>query len=54
VVLDTTFLASCVMDQWFYLYLILDVYSRRIVSFEVHETDSVDHAVDLRRTAGER
>jgi putative transposase len=35
-----------------YLYLILDVYSRKIVGFEVHQTDSSDHAVDLlRRTA---
>jgi transposase InsO family protein len=34
------------------LYLILDVYSRKVVNFEVHETDSSDHAVDLlRRTA---
>ena len=40
------------LGQWFYLYLILDVYSRKIVGFEVHETDSADHAVDLpRRTA---
>jgi putative transposase len=49
---DLTFLASPVVGQWFYLYLILDVYSRKIVGFEVHETDSSDHAVDLlRRTA---
>jgi putative transposase len=49
---DLTFLASRVLGQWFYLYLILDVYSRKIVGFEVHETDSSDHAVDLlRRTA---
>lgn len=49
---DMTFLASQVMGQWFYLYLILDVYSRKIVGFEVHQTDSADHAVDLlRRTA---
>src|SRR4051794_17283282 len=35
-----------------HLYLILDVYSRKIVGFEVHATDSSDHAVDLlRRTA---
>ena len=35
-----------------FLYVILDVYSRKIVGFEVHETDSSDHAVDLlRRTA---
>jgi putative transposase len=49
---DLTFLASRVRGQWFYLYLILDVYSRKIVGFEVHETDSSDHAVALlRRTA---
>jgi len=49
---DMTFLASRVMGQWFYLYLILDVYSRKIVGFEAHATDSSDHAVDLlRRTA---
>jgi transposase InsO family protein len=49
---DVTFLAGQVAGQWFYLYLILDVYSRKIVGFEVHETDSSDHAVDLlRRTA---
>jgi transposase InsO family protein len=49
---DMTYLASRVMGQWFYLYLILDVYSRKIVGFEVHESDSSDHAVELlRRTA---
>jgi putative transposase len=49
---DMTFLASRVLGRWFYMYLILDVYSRKIVGFEVHETDSSDHAVDLlRRTA---
>jgi transposase InsO family protein len=49
---DLTFLASQVLGQWFYLYLILDVYSRKIVGFEVHDSDSSDHAVDLlRRTA---
>jgi transposase InsO family protein len=49
---DMTYLASRVTGQWFHLYLILDVYSRKIVGFEVHATDSSDHAVDLlRRTA---
>ena len=33
--------ASRVLGQWFYLYLILDVYSRKIVGFEVHETDQL-------------
>jgi transposase InsO family protein len=46
---DLTFLPSQVLAQWFYLYLILDVSSRKIVGFEVHETDSADHAVDLLR-----
>ena len=49
---DLTFLASTVAGRWFYLYLILDIYSRKIVGFEVHGSDSSDHAVDLlRRTA---
>ncbi len=49
---DLTFLASRVTGQWFYLYVILDVYSRKIVGFEVHATDNSDHAVELlRRTA---
>jgi putative transposase len=49
---DLTFLASQVVGQWFYLYVILDVYSRKIVGYEVHERDSSDHAVELlRRTA---
>ncbi len=49
---DMTYLPAKVVGQWFYLYLILDVYSRKIVGFEVHGTDSSDHAVDLlRRTA---
>jgi len=49
---DMTFLPAKVVGQWFYLYLILDVYSRKIVGFEVHQTDSSDHAVNLlRRTA---
>jgi transposase InsO family protein len=49
---DLTFLGSQIVGQWFYLYVILDVYSRKIVGFEVHEQDSSDHAVELlRRTA---
>jgi putative transposase len=49
---DVTFLPAKVQGRWFYLYLILDLYSRKIVGFEVHETDSADHAAHLaRRTA---
>jgi len=46
---DMTYLPAKVVGQWFHLYLILDVYSRKIVGFEVHDTDSSDHAVDLLR-----
>jgi transposase InsO family protein len=49
---DMTYLPATVVGRWFYLYLILDLYSRKIVGFEVHETDSADHAAHLvRRTA---
>ena len=38
--------------RWFHLYLILDLYSRKIVGWEVHDSDHSDHAVHLvRRTA---
>ncbi len=40
------------MGRWFYLYLILDLYSRKIVGWEVHDSDHADHAAHLvRRTA---
>jgi transposase InsO family protein len=49
---DLTYLASRVIGKWFYLYVILDAYSRKIVGFEVHDTDSSDHAAELlKRTA---
>ena len=49
---DMTYLPAQVMGRWFYLYLILDLYSRKIVGWEVHEADHSDHAAHLvRRTA---
>jgi putative transposase len=49
---DMTFLPTAVIGRWFYLYLILDVYSRKIVGFEVHDSDDADHAAHLvKRTA---
>ncbi|MBT0960679.1 hypothetical protein [Denitromonas iodatirespirans] len=42
-----TYLPTQVQGQWFYLYLylILDLYSRKIVSREIHERDAAlcDH-----------
>ena len=49
---DMTFLPACVQGQWFHFYMILDIYSRKIVGFEVHANDSADHAAHLaKRTA---
>ena len=49
---DMTYLPAQVMGRWFFLYLILDVYSRKIIGFEVHDRDDADHAAHLvRRTA---
>ncbi len=48
---DVTYLPTQVRGQWLYLYLILDLYSRKIVAWEVHERDHADHAVDLLRRA---
>ena len=49
---DMTYLPAQVLGRWFHLYLILDLYSRKIVGAEVHDTDHSDHAVHLvRRTA---
>ena len=49
---DMTYLPATVMGRWFHLYLILDLYSRKIVGWEVHDSDHSDHAVHLvRRTA---
>ena len=50
---DMTYLpAANVLGRWFYLYLILDLYSRKIVGWEVHAEDSAQHAAQvLRRIA---
>ena len=49
---DMTYLPAEVAGRWFYLYLILDVYSRKIVGFEVHDRDDAVHAAHLvKRTA---
>jgi putative transposase len=49
---DMTYLPAQLLGRWFYLYLILDVYSRKIVGFEVHDSDSAEHAAHLvKRTA---
>lgn len=49
---DMTYLPAQVTGRWFYLYLIIDIYSRKIVGFEVHDQDDSHHATQLlKRTA---
>jgi len=49
---EMTYLPATVLGRWFYLCLILDVYSRKVVGFEVHDSDDSDHAARLlKRTA---
>ena len=44
---DISYLASQVAGLYYYLYLILDIYSRKIVGFSVHEQESSEHASHL-------
>ena len=44
---DITYLATTVKGMFFYLYLIMDVYSRKIVGWEVFETESAEQAAEV-------
>ena len=44
---DITYLRSCVRGQFFYLYLVEDVWSRKILGWDVHDVESTDFAADL-------
>lgn len=44
---DISYLPSLVRGQFFYLYLILDIFSRKIVGWEVHEREGGEEAAAL-------
>jgi len=44
---DITYLNTSVRGRYFYLYLFLDVFSRKIVGWEVFERESADYAASL-------
>ncbi len=48
---DITYLATTIKGLFFYLYLIMDVYSRKIVGWEVFETESAEQAAQVFRKA---
>ena len=44
---DITYLASAVRGIFYYLYMVEDVYSRKIICWEVHEQESATYASEL-------
>jgi putative transposase len=48
---DITYLRSPIRGAFFYLYMIVDVWSRKVVGAEVHEAESTDLAAVLLRRA---
>jgi transposase InsO family protein len=41
---DITYLHSCVQGQYFYLYLFLDVFSRKAVGWEIYDKESAEYS----------
>lgn len=48
---DITYLATTIQGRFFRLYLVMDIYSRKIVGWEIHENETADHAAVLIRKA---
>ena len=48
---DITYCASQVRGQYFYLYMFMDIYSRKLVGYEVYEEESGAHAVNVLQRA---
>ena len=46
---DITYLRSDIKGKFFYLYLFIDVYSRKVIGWEVHHRESSNSASDLLR-----
>ena len=44
---DITYLPTSVRGVWLYLYLVVDVWSRKIVAWDVHEREDAQLAADL-------
>jgi len=44
---DITYLKSLIRGQYFYLYLFLDIFSRKIVGFDIHEEESMEYSSEL-------
>lgn len=49
---DITYLPASIKGEYFYLYLMHDLFSRKIVGWEVHEEEEGTHAAALLRRSG--
>lgn len=48
---DITFLNASIRGKFYYLYLIMDIFSRKIVGYEVHEEQTAENAAALAKKA---
>jgi transposase InsO family protein len=48
---DITYLATTIVGLFYRLYLVMDIYSRKIVGWEIHENETAEHAAVLIRQA---
>ena len=48
---DISYLPTQVRGLYFYLYMIVDIYSRKIVGWSIHEVESSEHAASLIKQA---
>lgn len=44
---DISYCPSTVIGRFFYLYMIMDIFSRKVVGWEVHDSESGEHAASL-------
>lgn len=44
---DITYLRAAIKGMFYYLYLPMDIFSRMIVHWEIHERESPDHAAGM-------
>ena len=48
---DITFLPTCIRGEFLKLYMVVDIFSRLVVAWEIHEDESADHASTLMEKA---
>lgn len=44
---DITYLMTPIKGLYYYLYMVMDIFSRKIVGWQVHDCESSEHAADL-------